>query len=92
MTRSQLLAMMDVAMGGRAAEELIFGHEKITSGASSDLKVTRHLSDIVPPYYSIFKSTASYIDRDAHGERVGHVRESGVPYHRPEQWFSSSSQ
>ena len=39
-TKSQLLAMMDVAMGGRAAEELIFGIEKITSGASSDLKVT----------------------------------------------------
>jgi len=37
-TKSQLLAMMDVAMGGRAAEELIFGIEKITSGASSDLK------------------------------------------------------
>jgi len=37
-TRSQLLAMMDVAMGGRAAEELVFGIEKITSGASSDLK------------------------------------------------------
>jgi ATP-dependent metalloprotease len=37
-TRSQLMAMMDTMMGGRAAEELIFGHEKITSGASSDLK------------------------------------------------------
>ncbi|KAJ3660080.1 hypothetical protein Zmor_004550 [Zophobas morio] len=37
-TKSQLLATMDVMMGGRAAEELIFGSEKITSGASSDLK------------------------------------------------------
>lgn len=37
-TKSQLLAMMDTMMGGRAAEELIFGPDKITSGASSDLK------------------------------------------------------
>ncbi|XP_075166068.1 ATP-dependent zinc metalloprotease YME1L isoform X1 [Haematobia irritans] len=37
-TKAQLLAMMDTMMGGRAAEELIFGIDKITSGASSDLK------------------------------------------------------
>lgn len=37
-TKSQLLATMDTMMGGRAAEELVFGPEKITSGASSDLK------------------------------------------------------
>ncbi|XP_067002984.1 ATP-dependent zinc metalloprotease YME1L isoform X2 [Anabrus simplex] len=37
-TKSQLMAMMDTMMGGRAAEELIFGPDKITSGASSDLK------------------------------------------------------
>lgn len=37
-TKQQLLAMMDTMMGGRAAEELIFGPDKITSGASSDLK------------------------------------------------------
>ncbi|XP_017865667.1 PREDICTED: ATP-dependent zinc metalloprotease YME1 homolog isoform X2 [Drosophila arizonae] len=37
-TKAQLLAMMDTMMGGRAAEEIIFGAEKITSGASSDLK------------------------------------------------------
>ncbi|XP_028449648.1 ATP-dependent zinc metalloprotease YME1L1b isoform X2 [Perca flavescens] len=35
-TRSQLLAQMDVSMGGRVAEEIIFGHEYITTGASSD--------------------------------------------------------
>ncbi|XP_013175647.1 PREDICTED: ATP-dependent zinc metalloprotease YME1 homolog, partial [Papilio xuthus] len=37
-TKQQLLAMMDTMMGGRAAEELVFGPDKITSGGSSDLK------------------------------------------------------
>ncbi|OCT75574.1 hypothetical protein XELAEV_18030756mg [Xenopus laevis] len=35
-TRSQLLAQMDVSMGGRVAEEIIFGTDQITTGASSD--------------------------------------------------------
>ncbi|XP_070961208.1 ATP-dependent zinc metalloprotease YME1L1-like isoform X2 [Oncorhynchus clarkii lewisi] len=35
-TRAQLLAQMDVSMGGRVAEELIFGDDYITTRASSD--------------------------------------------------------
>ncbi|XP_051737840.1 ATP-dependent zinc metalloprotease YME1L1 isoform X2 [Ctenopharyngodon idella] len=35
-TRAQLLAQMDVSMGGRVAEELVFGSDHITTGASSD--------------------------------------------------------
>uniref|UniRef100_A0A8D0HJR8 ATP-dependent zinc metalloprotease YME1L1 n=1 Tax=Sphenodon punctatus TaxID=8508 RepID=A0A8D0HJR8_SPHPU len=35
-TRSQLLAQMDVSMGGRVEEELIFGSDHITTGASND--------------------------------------------------------
>lgn len=31
-TRAQLLAQMDVSMGGRVAEELVFGDENITTG------------------------------------------------------------
>lgn len=37
-TYEQMLANMAIAMGGRAAEEMIFGHDKVTSGASSDIQ------------------------------------------------------
>lgn len=36
-TRAQLLAQMDVSMGGRVAEELIFGDKYITTGADTEL-------------------------------------------------------
>ena len=37
-TREQLHAQMAIAMGGRVAEELIFGDEKVTTGAVSDIE------------------------------------------------------
>lgn len=37
-TRDKLKADIAVAMGGRVAEEMIFGYGKVTSGASSDIK------------------------------------------------------
>lgn len=36
-TRKEYSAMIDVALGGRAAEEMIFGRDETTSGCSSDL-------------------------------------------------------
>lgn len=38
-TKAQLMAKMDTMMGGRAAEELIFGPDRVTTGASKDLEV-----------------------------------------------------
>jgi cell division protease FtsH len=37
MTYEQMTSRLAILMGGRVAEELIFGREKITSGASSDI-------------------------------------------------------
>lgn len=43
-SREQMHSRMAIMMGGRVAEELIFGHDKVTSGASSDIEHATRLS------------------------------------------------
>ena len=43
-SRAQLEADLTVAYGGRVAEELIFGAEKITTGAANDIKQATHIA------------------------------------------------
>ncbi len=42
--RDKMHADIAVAFGGRAAEELIFGHDKVSSGASSDIQQATRLA------------------------------------------------
>lgn len=43
-TRKEIIARIDVALGGRIAEELIYGNEKITTGCSSDMNMATDLA------------------------------------------------
>ncbi len=43
-SREKLEADLAVAMGGRVAEEIIFGPDKVTTGASSDIKMATDMS------------------------------------------------
>ncbi|NOT39130.1 MAG: ATP-dependent zinc metalloprotease FtsH, partial [Alphaproteobacteria bacterium] len=43
-SREQMVSRMAIMMGGRVAEEIIFGHDKVTSGASSDIEQATRLS------------------------------------------------
>jgi len=42
--RDKMHANLAVSMGGRVAEELIFGHDKVSSGASSDIQYATELA------------------------------------------------
>lgn len=52
-TREKIHADLAVAMGGRAAEELIFGYEKVTSGASSDISMATKMARAMVTQYGM---------------------------------------
>jgi cell division protease FtsH len=52
-TRAKLKADITVAMGGRVAEELVFGYEKVTSGAASDIKMATMLARAMVTQYGM---------------------------------------
>ena len=59
--RKRMVANMDVCMGGRCSEELIFGADEITGGASSDIQQATEQARIMVQKYGMSAA-------------VGHVR------------------
>ncbi len=47
MSYEQMTSRLAIMMGGRVAEELVFGHEKVTSGAASDIEQATRLAKMM---------------------------------------------
>ena len=63
-SKRQLLARMDVAMGGRVAEEIIFGAENITTGASSDLEHATSIATRMVTKFGMTESVSNSIEKN----------------------------
>ena len=62
MSREQMTSRLAIMMGGRVAEELIFGKEKVTSGASSDIEQATRLARMMVTRWGLSEElgTVSY--------------------------------
>ena len=52
-TRAYLLNQLAVALGGRAAEEIVYGYQGVTTGASSDVQKVQQLARMMVTQYGL---------------------------------------
>ena len=96
-SQKEFLADIDVALGGRVAEELIFGPENVTSGASSDLRKATatatwmvKASPVCPPTYQNGRHDTFFcLQNWGYSEKIGPVylgeREEGISMSKREE-------
>jgi cell division protease FtsH len=68
LTRRKAYADLAVAMGGRVAEEEIFGHDKVTSGASADIKMATGLARAMATEWGMSDKLGPLLYGDAQDE------------------------
>jgi cell division protease FtsH len=68
LTRRKAYADLAVAMGGRVAEEEIFGYDKVTSGASADIKMATGLARAMATEWGMSDKLGPLLYGDAQDE------------------------
>jgi len=67
MTKENVLAHVDVAMGGHVAERIFLGKKQITSGCGSDLKAATNVAYQAVRKFGMFGDEVGYLDSDKDG-------------------------
>ncbi len=77
-SRVKLEADLSVAAGGRVAEEMIFGHDKVTTGASSDIEQATKIAKRMVIEWGMSDKLGflSYEGEDSRGVFLGHSTSS----------------
>jgi cell division protease FtsH len=87
MTRDELIAKIDVLMGGRAAEQLVFG--QVSTGAANDLvKAT----DIAKRMMGEFGMSEKFQNVVLHAQRNSIFPGDGLAFNRPREYSESTQQ
>ena len=73
MSRKQMIARLDICMGGRVAEELVFGEDAVTSGASNDIMQATRLAKAMVTKYG-FSSKVGVVFVDEKGKQSGRTQ------------------
>jgi cell division protease FtsH len=69
MSYEQMTSRLAIMMGGRVAEEMIFGHDKVTSGAQSDIEQATRLAKMMVTRWGFSKELGTV----AYGENQEEV-------------------
>lgn len=78
-TKEQLMASMDVMLGGRVAEELIYGRDRVTTGCSDDLKKANYLASKMVRDFGMSERIGMRVIRDDESAMQNQVIVSGFP-------------
>ena len=75
-SKEEFLCIVDTAMGGHVAEELMFGKENTRAGCSSDLNKATKMAEVMVKNFGMFSTDTGYIYVDDNSDTPEKVSEN----------------